>query len=155
MSLTINLTETPDTVTWPEMHYVFLEKVGTFQQTAPAAWTEFHELRESVAAHNTITGFMSLYQMGPQIYRAGVSVSAPPRDLPAGLRYEKFPGGKYARFVLTGPYMQLGPATCRACELVAAQRIALREGFNIEHYVTDPRITPEPELITEILFPTA
>jgi hypothetical protein len=29
----------------------------------------------------------------------------------------------------------------------------VRKDFNIENYVTDPRMTPEDELITEILFP--
>jgi effector-binding domain-containing protein len=33
--------------------------------------------------------------------------------------------------------------------------IALRDDFAIEHYVNDPRITPEDELVTEILVPTA
>lgn len=150
----MNLTEKPDTVHWPETHYVFLEKIGPFPQNAPAAWAEFHKLRSQVAEHNQITGYMSLYKMGPQIYRAGVSVAAPPAQLPAGLRYEKFAGGKYSRFVLMGSYMQLGPATGRACQLVAEQNIPLRDDFNIEHYTNNPETTPEPELKTEILFPT-
>lgn len=151
----MSLNETPDTVHRPAMHYIFLEKVGAFMQTAPAAWTELHQIRPEIEAHNTITGYMSLYKIGPQIYRAGVSLTAPPEKLPEGFRYEKVDGGEYARFVLTGPYMQLASATGRACELVAEQKIPLRDDFNIEHYVTDPRTTPEAELITEILFPTA
>jgi len=150
----MNLTERPDTVQWPETHYVFLEKVGPFMQTAPAAWTELHRLRPQLTEHNKITGYMSLYKMGPQIYRAGVSVAEPPQKLPEGLRYEKFAGGKYSRFVLTGSYTQLGPATGRACQLVAEQKIALRDDFNIEHYTNNPETTPEAELKTEILFPT-
>lgn len=149
----MNLTEKPDTVQWPETHYVFLEKIGPFPENAPAAWNKFHQVRAEIEQHNTITGYMSLYKMGPQVYRAGVSVAAPPKNLPPGLRYEKFAGGKYARFVLTGPYAQLGPATGRTCQLVAEQKIPLRDDFNIEHYVTDPRKTPEAELITHILFP--
>lgn len=151
----MNLTEKPDTVQWPEMHYVFLEKTGSLPQIAPAAWTEFHQIRSKVEEHNTITGYMSLYKMGPGVYRAGVSLSARPKYLPAELGYEKFSGGKYSRFVLTGPFTQLGPATGRASQLIAEQKIPLRDDFNIEHYVTDPRTTPEPELITHILFPTA
>jgi len=27
----MNLTEVPETVTWPETHYVFVEKIGPFQ----------------------------------------------------------------------------------------------------------------------------
>jgi DNA gyrase inhibitor GyrI len=150
----MNLNENPDTVQWPETHYVFLEKVGPFPQNAPAAWTEFHQILPQLHGKNQITGFISLYKPGPQIYRAGVSVAAPPAALPEGLRYEKFTGGKYSRFVLTGSYLQLGPATGRAFQLVDEQKIPLRDDFNIEHYVNDPRITPEAELKTEILFPT-
>lgn len=150
----IQLTEEPDTIDWPETHYVFVEKVGPFMQNAPQAWQEAHKLIPAVAEHNTITGYMSLYKMGPQIYRAGVSLAAAPVKLPAGMRYEKFAGGKYSRFVLTGPYSNLGPATGRTVQLVAERQIPLRDDYNIEHYVNDPRVTPEAQLITEILFPT-
>ena len=34
----LNLTPTPETVTWPETHYVYIEKVGPFQNNAPQAW---------------------------------------------------------------------------------------------------------------------
>ena len=34
----MNLTEVPEIVTWPEMHYVFMEKIGPFQNTAQQAW---------------------------------------------------------------------------------------------------------------------
>jgi hypothetical protein len=37
---------------------------------------------------------------------------------------------------------------------VAEKKVALRDDFNIEHYVNDPRTTPEEQLATEILFPT-
>lgn len=97
---------------------------------------------------------MSLYKMGPQIYRAGVCVSALPVKLPAGAAYEGFAGGKYARFVLTGPYSNLGDASGRAFRIVAEKQIPLRDDYNIENYVIDPRETPEDQLITEILFPT-
>lgn len=152
---TIPLVQEPDTINWPETHYVFVEKTGPFMQSAPQAWQEMHKLIPAVAEHNAITGYISLYKIGPQIYRAGVSVAAPPTHLPSGIGYEKFSGGKYARFVLTGPYSNLGPASGMAQKLVAEKRIPLRDDWNIEHYVNDPRVTPEDQLITEILFPLA
>ena len=150
----IQLTDQPDHVDWPETHYVFVEKIGPFQNTAPQAWQEAHKLIPAVAEHNTITGYMSLYKVGPQIYRAGVALAAKPVNLPAGMSYEKFAGGKYSRFVLTGPYSNLGPASGLAHQRVAEQRIPLRDDYNIENYVNDPRVTPEDQLVTEILFPT-
>ena len=36
----MNLSEEPEIVNWPESHYVFIEKVGPFMNTAPQAWQE-------------------------------------------------------------------------------------------------------------------
>jgi effector-binding domain-containing protein len=145
----------PSIVNWPETHYVFLERVGPFQNNAPQAWQDLHKLIPGILQHNTITGYVSLYKMGPSIYRAGVSVAREPKNLPENLKYEKFHGGKYRRFVLTGSYSGLPEASGRVYETVALKKIQLRDDFSIENYVNDPRTTPEDQLITEILVPTA
>jgi DNA gyrase inhibitor GyrI len=150
----MKLTEVAEIVTWPEMHYVFVEKVGPFQNTAQQAWQDVHQLVPKVLEHNKITGYTSLYKVGPQIYRAGVSVDGAPNNLPAGLAYTKFKGGKYSRFVLTGPYSDLGAASGHVWQIAAEKKIPTRDDFAIENYINDPRITPEAELITEILVPT-
>lgn len=150
----VQLTEMPDVVTWPEKQYVFVEKVGPFMTNAPQAWQELHKLIPAIAEHNSITGYFSLYNVEKQIYRAGVSVASEPKDLPGELKHEKFKGGKYGRFILTGPYSQLPEASGRAFEIVREKRIPVRDGYNIENYVNDPRTTPEEQLITEIMFPT-
>lgn len=150
----MNLTETPETVYWPETYYVFVEKVGPFTTNALAAWQAAHALAPDLGKHNRISGYMSLYKVPQQVYRAGFALEAPPTELPDGLAYELFPGGKYAKFVLTGPYAQLGQASGRVFQIVAEQGIPLREDYYIENYVNDPRTTPEAELITEILVPT-
>ncbi|HEX3987395.1 MAG TPA: GyrI-like domain-containing protein [Acidobacteriaceae bacterium] len=149
----MQLTLDPEIVRWPETHYVFVEKQGPFPATAGRAWTELHTLTCAIAEHNRITGYMSLYRTRPKIYRAGVSVAEKPEMLPPGVAYEKFAGGKYARFVLGGSYAQLGPATERVSEAVLERGLRLRDEYHIEHYVNDPRVTPEDELITHILFP--
>jgi effector-binding domain-containing protein len=149
----MRLTENPDTVIWPQTHYIFVEKRGPFPKNAPAAWQEFHQLRPQLQADNVITGFLSLYKMKPQVYRAGVSVAAKPARLPGNLSYEQFPRGKYARFVLTGPYSDLPEATRRVFEIIAEKALTLRDDYHIENYVNDPTNTPEEKLITEILFP--
>src|SRR5262250_1362634 len=119
----LKLTMTPDTVIWPETHYVFVEKVGPFQDTAQKAGRELHTLTPAIAGHNQITGYTSLYKIGPQLYRAGVSVASAPGNLPEGVRYTKFPGGKYSRFILTGPYANLPEACGRVFQMVADQKI--------------------------------
>jgi len=150
----LKLTQEPELVNWPETHYVFIEKVGPFQETAGHAWQALHQLVPGILEHNTVTGYISLYKIAPKIYRAGVSLSAEPRNLPAGLVYEKFKGGKYSRFVLTGSYSQLPQASGRVFEIVAEKKIQQRDDYNIENYTNDPRTTPEHQLITEILIPT-
>jgi effector-binding domain-containing protein len=149
----MNLTETPQIVTWPETHYIFVEKIGPFQNTAPAAWGTLHKSVPAISEHNKITGYMSLYKVGPKVYRAGVSLASPPQQLPEGLDYEKFKGGKYMKFVLTGPYSDLPKASGRVFEIVAEKKIHLRDDWCIENYTTDPRVTPVDKLITEILLP--
>jgi effector-binding domain-containing protein len=151
----MNLTQEPTAVNWPETHYVFVEKVGPFQETAPQAWQSLHSLVPRISEDNKITGYMSLYKRGPKIYRAGVSLAGEPRNLPQGLSHEKFKGGKYGKFVLTGSYANLPEASGRVFEIVEEKKIPMRDDFCIENYVNDPRTTPEEQLVTEILIPTA
>lgn len=150
----IKLTEEPEIVDWPETHYVFVEKAGPFQNTAPEAWAMVHPLTSAISEHNTITGYMSLYKIAPPVYRAGVALSAEPINLPKGLTYEKFAGGKYSRFILTGPFSDLPEACGRVFDIVSERKIQMSDNFGIENYVSDPRTTPEQELVTEILVPT-
>jgi DNA gyrase inhibitor GyrI len=150
----IKLNLEPEIVDWPETHYVFLERVGPFMENAPQAWQSLHPLVSAISAHNKITGYLSLYKVGPQIYRAGVSLAAAPTQLPENLKYEKFHGGKYSRFVLTGPYSNLPEASGRVFQAAQEKKLQVRDDFHIENYANDPRTTPEDQLITEILVPT-
>ena len=74
--------------------------------------------------------------------------------VPEGLGYTEFRGGKFSRFVLTGPYTELGAATGRVMQIVSETKLPVRDDYFIENYLNDPRTTPEAELITEILVPT-
>jgi effector-binding domain-containing protein len=150
----MKLTQEPEMLTWPETHYIFIEKTGPFQDTAPRAWQELHPLVPAISEHNKITGYMSLYKVGPKIYRAGISVAAEPKNLPKNFSYEKFKGGKYSRFVLTGSYANLPEASGRVFEIVAEKKIQMRDDYCIENYANDPRTTPEDQLVTQILIPT-
>jgi len=129
----LKLTQEPELVNWPETHYVFIEKVGPFQETAGHAWQALHQLVPGILEHNTVTGYISLYKIAPKIYRAGVSLSAEPRNLPAGLVYEKFKGGKYSKFVLMGlmptcrrlavEFLRLSPKRKFRCAMTSALKI--------------------------------
>ena len=149
----LQLALSTDTIVWPETHYVFIERIGPPPVIAAQTWADLHQLVPAMARHNTIRGFLSLYKMKQQVYRAGISLSAAPSGLPAGLGYEIFRGGKYHRFIYTGPYSRLGEATTRAVQMVRERNLSLRDDYSIEHYVTDPKSTPEDQIVTEILFP--
>jgi DNA gyrase inhibitor GyrI len=151
----MSLIEEPEIISWPETHYLFIERVGPFMETARLCWQELHRAVPAIAEKNQITGFMSLYKGEPKIYRAGISLSAPPAELPEGLQYTKFPGGKYSRFVWTGSYSKLPEVSGRVWQLVEEKQIPQRDDFAIENYVNNPQTTPEEQLITEILVPTA
>ena len=151
----MNLNEHPESVTWPATHYAFVEKIGPFKDTAQQAWQEVRSFSREIATNNKITGAMSLYKMGPKIYRAGYILAAPPVQLPEGLLYESFTGGKYIRFVLNGSYSNLPEASGRVWAIAAEIKIQLRDDYAIENYLNDPDSTPEDKLVTEILVPTA
>jgi AraC family transcriptional regulator len=150
----MNLTETPEIVEWPKTHYLYVEKIGPFHQTAQAAWQLLHQLVPKLSSETQITSFMSLYKMNPEmIYRAGVITASKPAEIPEGFQYVLFPGGKYSRFVLKGSYANLPEASGRVHETAQRLQLQQREDFFIEHYVNDPKKTKEEHLITEILLP--
>jgi len=155
MTSTINLTTEPEIVTRPAIHYLYIEKLGNIPANAPGAWHEAEKFAAKIAAVGQIIGASALYKCGPDIYRAGYILAQRPASVLDGLSYEEVPGGKYVKFVLHGPYSQLPQATPRAFQIVEEKQIQLRDGFNIENYVTDPRTTPQEDSITEIMFPTA
>jgi DNA gyrase inhibitor GyrI len=151
----MSTTEVLEIVTWPETHYVYVEKVGPFMQNAHQAWQELHALAPSLANRAQITGAFAMYKMGPQIYRAGFRIAAAPLEVPAGLTYLKFEGGKFARYVVKGSYAQLPQESGRAWSEFGKSGLPARDAFALENYANDPSTTPEAELITEILIPTA
>jgi predicted transcriptional regulator YdeE len=155
MPATLNLVHESAAVDFPAQHYVFVERIGHIPTHAPQAWQTVVPFANQIAAKNKITGAAAYYKPAQDIYRAGFLLAAAPVDLPAGLSYENMPGGKYTRFTLTGPFDQLPEVNSRAYGTVAEEKIPLRDGFNIEHYLTDPSTTPADENVTAILIATA
>ncbi len=147
----MNFVETPQLITWPETHYVFVEKIGQFQDTAMAAWQELHAKLPQVKVQPKT--FLSLYNPELEIYRAGAVFDTKPASLPPGLQYEFFKGGSYKQFTLTGSYENLPEACGSVFEWLEENEIELRDDFCLEHYTNDPKTTPEEALVTNILMP--
>lgn len=148
-----------EVVTRPLTHYVYLEKRGPFAEVAPALWNELYPILPRLE-QGQIREFLGVSGVdkscageNSMIYQAGVSMVTEPKKLPAGLQHRAISSGKYARFLLTGPYAQIWPAFDRVFKTLAEKKVELRPEFCIENYMNDPRKTPEDQLLTEILVP--
>jgi AraC-like DNA-binding protein/DNA gyrase inhibitor GyrI len=155
----MNLTAEFETVSRPLTHYVFIEKRGPFPEVAPPLWNELHPMLPKLdqSKIREYLGLSGIDRSRPgedsMIYEAGVSMTEEPETLPAGMRHREIKSGRYARFLLTGPYSQIWTAFDRVFKSLAEQHVALRPEFCIENYLNDPRETPEESLLTEILIP--
>lgn len=156
----MNLTAKPELVNRGEMHYVYLQKVGSFAEIAPKTWHELFPLAKGHIEQQQVIscmglGFVQVNAKGEKhdIYQAGFSLTHEPRIIPAGLQYKKIKGGTYARFVWTGPYDLLGEAWQKALQTVHQEKIKMRQDFCIENYLNDPATTAQEELQTELLVP--
>ena len=160
--ITMNLTKNFEIVTRPATHYVFLEKHGPFAEVAPPTWDEMHSLVAVQIPQQQVKEFLGLSgidrsKMGEDsmIYQAGVAVTDAPKTPMKGLQYRRIESGKYARFLLIGPYAHIAPAFDQVFKTLAEKNVTLREEYCIENYLNDPKVTPEDQLQTELLIPAA
>ena len=77
----------PETINFPESHYVFMEREGHIPTIAPQTWQAVGALGREILQHNRIVGAAALYKTKPGVYRAGFMLDAPPVNLPDGLTY--------------------------------------------------------------------
>jgi uncharacterized protein YndB with AHSA1/START domain/DNA gyrase inhibitor GyrI len=144
-----------DLTQFPETHYVFVEKIGPFQETAMAAWQQLHQHMASIGEKHQISASFSQYKIEPQmIYRAGVAVDKKPDILPEGFKYENFKGGVYQRFTLVGGYENLPEACGLVFGQVEREKLSMRDDWFVENYINNPNGRKPEELVTEILIPT-
>ncbi len=141
-------------ITWPESHYLFLEKRGPFMETAPKCWEEFRALINPLKSQLKMKSFASLYKIHPEmIYRAGmILLEKPDFEIP-GLCYEKFQGGSYLLYHFMGNYGEIPEACGRVFEDLHQKRVEMAENWGIENYLTDPEQTPADKNIVQILIP--
>jgi len=157
----VNLATEFDTVTRPATHYLFLEARGPYPEVAPPLWNDLMPILPRIAPPS-IREYLGLSGMDSgrsgedaMIYQAGVSVATKPNQLPAKMQYRHVATGRYARFLLTGPYTQIWPAFDQIFKTLAAAKTNLRPEFCIENYLNDPRTTAEAELKTELFIPVS
>lgn len=158
----LNMDPKPEMVGRPAFHYLYLERTGPFAEIAPPAWQEALRLLNGHIAGDQFTEMLGLSTIDKtrqgedaMIYQAGVGLSSKPAEVPKGLHYRRIEAGKYAQFLLIGPYSQIWIAFSQIFRALAESAVALRNGFCIEKYFSDPLVTPEDQLQTQILIPVA
>ncbi len=156
----LNMSLKPETVIRPAAHFVYLQRTGPFAEIAPPAWDELFRLLAGKLSHEQFTELLGLSAMDRSkqgeestVYQAGVCVASKPAEVPKGLQYSKLAGGKYAQFVLTGPYSHIWIAFNQIFRALSESKTSLREDYCIENYINDPKVTPEDRLQTRILIP--
>src|SRR5581483_11797715 len=160
--IAVNLTPKFEIVKRPTTHYIYIEKHGPFAEIAPQTWEELFPLLYGQLDQKQIVSFMGLSTIDrtkkgeeAMIYEAGVGVAMPPEKPLKALQHKKIKGGNYARFLLTGPYSQIWIAFNQVFKTLAEGNVELRPDFCIENYLNDPKVTPEDQLMTELLIPVA
>ena len=139
----MNFTHWPEPIEFPPTHYLFLEKIGPFMETAPAAWKTVIDRVPEIEKGAHVTGAMSVYHVGRKQYRAGMVLTGKPESVPQGLQYELFGGGKYFGYLMKGSYQNMPKACGMAFEQFAASGRRQRDDFCIEYYLNSPKLTPE------------
>lgn len=156
----MNLTKTPEFITRPAIHLLYVEKTGIFQEVAMPTWYELIPIVDQKLEKSKITEYLGLSIMdqntkdeATMFYDAGVAMSEKPAAIPKGLKYKTVDGGKYAKFVLVGATSGVWAAFESIYKILAESKIKLRDGACIENYLSNPEIVPENELVTELLVP--
>ena len=109
----MNLSVEFEPVNRPLTHYVFLETHGPFAEVAPPLWNELIPLlgkldRQQMWEFLGLSG-IDKNRIGEDtmIYQAGVALVQEPKVLPAGFQHRAIKAGKYACFLLIGPYSHI------------------------------------------------
>jgi DNA gyrase inhibitor GyrI len=159
-----------EVIDFPESDCLYLEKHGPFMETAPQVWPELHQiLSTSQLKKAFMKSMVGLSHVDPHLgdddekkytYQAGVilapsSIASLVHDtIPSELKSRKIAAGKFLKFLLTGPYSQLGEAYPLAISILHENGYEGRdEEFCMEIYLNTPDDTAEENLQTEIYLP--
>jgi AraC family transcriptional regulator len=156
----MNLTESYDVINRESIQVLFVEKSGIFKEVAMPTWYELIPIIDKNISKDIISEYLGFSIMDQKsddeskmYYMAGVSVKESPQKIPKGIHFKKIAGGKYARFILTGPTHLVWDAFDKIFRKLGDEKVKLRSGACIENYLSNPEVVPENELVTELLVP--
>eukprot|EP00003_Mantamonas_plastica_P009373 TRINITY_DN1873_c0_g1_i1.p1 TRINITY_DN1873_c0_g1~~TRINITY_DN1873_c0_g1_i1.p1 ORF type:complete len:162 (+),score=56.65 TRINITY_DN1873_c0_g1_i1:253-738(+) len=135
---------------------VFKFTNGPFDVNAKKAWGAFWQIWGPLGLPTKSISASSMMDESKEgddkySYRAGAFLESELEEVPEGLEQQKLGGGKFARFVYTGPYDGLGDAYQAVFAAVGSSDVVQRNADGIETYLNSPESTPAEELETEIL----
>lgn len=142
--------------------YLYKEARGPFMKTAPKTWGEVHGIlgnAEYLREKKKVMAGLSMFDETKEgdekpVYQAGLFLHSRPDNEIEGMEVREVPAGKFAKFLLTGPYEQLAQAYPVATSRVTADGLSLRNNvFFMELYLNTYGTVPDAELLTEIYVP--
>ncbi len=135
---------------------VYSQSGDDFKDVAPLVWERFLKNIENTKEDLSQSEFMGIGSVDEHkncTYRAGVSLPEGRDFSIVGLEKQVMPKTKYAKFLLKGSYDQMWYAVDMAFKAVDENGYEFSKEPCIENYLNDPSVTPEEELLTEILIP--
>ncbi|WP_127718262.1 GyrI-like domain-containing protein [Halobacteriovorax sp. HLS] len=132
---------------------------GEFKDIAPLAWENFLKVLGTIKEDLSQSEFLGVGTMDKsdtkQVcnYKAALSVPTDSKISIPDLEKEEIPASKYAKFLLEGTYDNVWIAFEKAFEVITEGAYELADAPCLENYLNDPNVTPENELLTEILIP--
>lgn len=138
--------------------FIYVERKGPFATEAPKAWGDFWSKAEGKFSPKVVIATVGLSRPGESqenesIYQAGVILTAKMHHLPPDLSFRELHPGRFASFLLTGPYEQLGQSYQQIFAHWEKYKFKIRPEFCIENYLNDPKKTNPDELKTAIMIP--
>lgn len=156
----LNLSVVPDVIIRPSRQILTISGEGAaFSELAPMVWQNFFGVVAQDPQDLSGCEFLGLsfvQTIGdiPQ-HHYKVALTIPPsRTLSIkGMIVESLPEQKYLKFLLRGAYQGVWPAFEHMFRYVTEHGYKLASQPCIENYLNDPNVTPESELLTELLIP--
>lgn len=161
LSMNLNMDENFEIIIREEVTFFTTEVSGkSFIEIAPITWDNFLSTINNSKQDISESEFLalsyiqnSLIEDKSHIYKVGITCS---KEKPLSFKHlkkDKIKKTKYAKFILKGSYLSIWPAFERIFKILSETDLALDPSPCLENYLNNPKITPEEDLLTELLVP--
>lgn len=154
--MNINMEMKPEVVSREEtIVYGIAAKDSSFNDAAQIAWQEFLQVVPTLKEDLSQSEFLGVGEIlnNNCSYMAAISIPTNKNPEIGKLVKQTIPAARYAKFLLKGSYEGIWYAFDKAFKFINESEFEIGEAPALELYLNDPSITPEEELLTEILIP--